>query len=162
MEVFEIHITGDKQILAAGEKLGVKTIAVDLVKPDRSYFRTEYMTSIVYKCENYKACLWYVDQLLYSLRYMGVKVCRAKIECPWYDHYVGQSLYLESHFDATDNTFPLSRNQRKTTFLATDRTYDHTAYKAFMERWKDAVKELCLFDSNVAEDADWFNLYKAA
>jgi hypothetical protein len=54
----------------------------------------------------------------------------------------------------------MSRNKNKATILATDREYKIENYEFFRRRYKDVVVELCLYDSHIKEDQDWFNLYK--
>ena len=161
MEVFEIHITGDESILKNGMQLGVKTIAVDLLKPDKSILRSEYMTSHIAKFNNFQDCVKFVDGLSHQLEQMGTKIIRKKIECPPYQHYLNSSLYMESHFklslDATPN-FPISRNQNKDYLLGTDRTYDKSDYKRFHDAHQDDELELCLYDSFIDEDLDWLSL----
>jgi hypothetical protein len=93
MEVFEIHITADEAIIEAAKELNVKTIIIDLIRPDQSLFRTEYMTSYIYRCENYDECKEYVDDITVKLTNLGVKIVRVKIECPLYQKYIGNSLY---------------------------------------------------------------------
>lgn len=152
MEIFEIHITSDAKILDLKE---YKTIAVDLLKPDFSLLRTEYMTSEVMKFINYDKCLETVLEIADKLE----NVIRIKIECPYYPHYKEQSLYMESHFKTTEANYPISRNQKKTTFLGTDRTYSQAEYDGFRKKWAGVDLELCLYDNNYQEDADWFDYW---
>lgn len=158
MEVFEVHITGDESIHVAAQP--VKTIAVQLLNPAGQIIRTEHMTSMRMRADNYEMCLAEVEKLVVSLSSRGVKICRIKIECPFYAHYSGQARYIESHFETTEFILPVSRNAKKTTLLATDRTYDHAEFDSFAQRYHGAEVELCLFDSWVGEDQDWFDLYK--
>jgi hypothetical protein len=159
MEVFEIHITGDKFILDAAKP--IKTISVDLLKPDGSLLRTEYMTSHVSRHTSYDMCKAYVDDIVDAMKAKGVQIVRVKIECPYYEHYKDQSLYIESHFDGRGSSgYPLSRNQRKLEIMATDREYDKEDYESFRIVWLDETVELCLYDTFVEEDKDWFDLYK--
>ena len=51
MEIFEIHITGDESIIQASARLGVRSIVIDLLHPDQTHYRTEYMTSNIRKLE---------------------------------------------------------------------------------------------------------------
>lgn len=155
METFEIHITGGQDIITLAKKLSLKTIVIELLNPDKSRFRTEYMTSHVAKFDNYQTCKDYVDDAAQKLG----SVVRTKIESPYYKHYVNQSVYIESHFDAIDSKYPISKNQNKDSLLATDREYRKENYEDFRRRYKGVVVELCLFDSNVNEDLDWFKLY---
>lgn len=148
-EIFEIHITGEKSEI---DKLGMKTISVELLKPDFSVLRTEYMTSQALKFSNFDACFEYVNSL--------GNFKRIKIECPVYEHYIDKSLYLESHFYTKKPYFPLSRNINKEELMGTDRVYCREEYSKFMNMWHGEILELCLFDSFVEEDFDWFNLYK--
>ena len=160
MEVFEIHITGDASILEAAKP--IKTISVQLLTPKGEIIRTEYMTSLVMKAENYEACKIKVDEIAASLAASGVQISRVKIECPFYKHYADRAIYIESHFVTQDFKFPVSRNARKDSLLATDRTYIRAEFESFKERYKGVEVELCLYDTWVDEDLDWFKLYQGA
>lgn len=164
MEVFEIHITGDEKIIAAGQELGLHTIEIDLVKPDKSYLRTEFMTSHVHRCENYDACKRFVDEKVAQLLEKGIEIKRVKIECPYIYPYKYSSLYLEVHYKSDDGQLPMSKNRNKEHYLCTDREYDNANYRKFAERYskkvyEDFILELCVYDTDVNEDKDWFDLY---
>lgn len=159
METFEIHITADHAILEVGTKLGVKTISIDLLQPGGGYHRTEYMTSAVRKFDSYATCKKWVDWLVERLKEQNVHPYRVKIESPYYPHYKDQSCYIESHFAAEDDKYPVSRNCKKTERLATDRVYDKRKYDDFRKKYEGVDVELCLYDTNPLEDFDWFKLY---
>lgn len=161
MEVFEVHITGDESIIENAVKAGnLKTIVIDLLKPDGSVLRTEYMTAIITKCDRYQIAYDRTMELVQELQRLGTKIIRVKIECPFYQHYMGQSLYMESHFRTTSLTdYPVSRNQKKDYLLATDRTYNKLEYGEFARLHADDELELCLTDSFIAEDLDWLSLW---
>lgn len=166
MEIFEIHITGDDKIIKAAQELGVKTIVLDLVKPDKSHHRTEYMTSDARSFHDYEECKVWVDDLVMRLRETGVEIIRVKIECPYYSHYKDKSLYFEVHYQGERG--PMSRNHGKDYFLCTAREYDRSKYDALWQKHGGVflfappphwTMELCLYDTNVEEDKDWFDLY---
>jgi hypothetical protein len=158
METFEVHITGDESIIAACEKL--KTIAVDLLRPDLSVIRTEYMTSYEKKAPNYDICKMEVHGIVNWLNQERVKVHRIKIESPVYAHYIDRSWYIESHFDSDVRLpYPLSRNQKKTSLMGTDRVHGIKHYDDFMKKWEGSILEICLYDTFVAEDKDWFEAW---
>lgn len=158
MEHFEIHITGDPAIIDAAEELSIKTIVIDLLGPDQKRLRTEYMTSFIEKRDSYESCRNFVEEIVQKLK-QKVDIIRVKIESPYYPHYEKQSLYIESHFDALDNKLPMSQNVRKTNILATDREYDKLKYEEFRNKYQGVDVELCLYDSFVKEDKDWFDAY---
>lgn len=155
MELFEIHLTGNRSIIERCKPLQLKTIMVDLFDRNKQYMRTEYMTSIAKKFENYAVCKSYVDVLVDYLQ--DSEICRVKIECPYYDHYVNQSIYIETHFKSDDASLPLSRNKNKDYFLATDREYAQQNYSKFRDKYYGKELELCLFDSFPEEDKDWLD-----
>jgi hypothetical protein len=161
MEIFEVHITADNTIHEVAKKFEVKTISVDLLAPDGSLLRTEHMTSVVLKHKSYLDCLKHVVELVNNMEIFCVVVERIKIECPPYEHYIKDSLYMESHFDADGWDYPVSRNQKKTVTLATDREYNQERYAEFRQKHTGRDLELCLFDSNHQEDLDWLQLYRA-
>lgn len=76
-----------------------------------------------------------------------------------------QSLYLESHWETLMPTanYPMSRSRHKLNkILATARTYEQAEFEQFSKQRFAAkqVMELCLFDTFVEEDFDWFKLYE--
>jgi len=166
MEVFEIHITGDESIHRLAKKYDHKTIAIDLLRPDRSCIRTEHMTSLILKYPfqqfAYSECKKLVDHIVCCYEADGLKIFRVKIESPFYGHYVEQSLYMESHFESESTYYPISRNQKKTVFLATDREYDQVSYLDFKKKHENKEElELCLYDTNPREDVeDWLELFE--
>jgi hypothetical protein len=157
METYEIHITGEHGINAELDGLGVKNIVVDLLRPDLSLLRTEYMSSFISKHNNINECEAHVKELVGKLK---TKILRVKIESPYYAHYLDRSLYLESHFKPFDERYPISRNARSGKLMGTDRTYDKGQYDAFMEKWQTEDREMCLLDTFVEEDFDWFAFYQ--
>ncbi len=129
------------------------------------------MTSQVHRCENYKECKSYVDDLVAKLQDSGVEIVRVKIECPGYLRYKDKSLYAEIHFEPTQQSalLPLSHNKDKDYCLCTAREYDPAKYETLWqkagdlpERFEHWTMELCLYDTNVNEDKDWFDLYEDA
>jgi len=154
---FEIHITGEKGINKELDGLGIKNIIVELLHPNMDLFRVEYMSSFIAEKPGFNECLEDVLKLRDSLK---SKVIRTKIECPiYYQEYESISLYAESHFNFFNTNYPLSRNQRSGRIMGTDREYDKTKYSYFTKKWENEELELCLFDSFIEEDADWFKLY---
>lgn len=159
MRIFEIHITGEEGINQEFEKMGLKNIVVELLYPNKDRLRTEYMSSFVLKSLSLAECKSYVNRIL---KVLETKVIRTKIECPVYEDYIEDSLYVEAHFipDPSDEGYPLSRNQRSGKIMGTDREYDKERYAEFLRRWDNEDKELCMYDSFVEEDKDWFDLYE--
>ena len=156
MESFEIHITGSSDINQQLDKLGIKNIIIDLLKPNKEVLRTEFMSSFISKHKNFDECKAYVNSLLDLLT---CEIIRVKIESPYYGHYVEQSLYMESHLSPINNRLPISRNTRTNKLMATDRCYHKEQYPLFANYYKMFEVELCLYDTFVEEDADWFKLY---
>ena len=159
MEVFEVHITGSENIHQIAKGLGLKTIAIDLLQPDMNVLRVEHMTSHIYRFENFERCGEEVIKIVNQMRDSGVVIHRVKVESPDYQHYRTHSLYMESHFEAEGLFFPLSRTHGKEKLLATDRTYDQSRYDDFVKINKGRDLELCLWDTCVEEDLDWFECY---
>lgn len=168
---FEIHITADKSIHETARQIGFKTISVDLLAPDLSLLRTEHMTSHVQKFESYIECCQFVIKSSEKLHEAGSKLVRIKIECPSYVHTLEEtSIYIESHWHTAMHTpsfpkdikHPISRSQHKPNLLSTARTYDKSKYAEWKNKsWgTKQIVELCLFDSFVEEDFDWFKLYE--
>ncbi len=153
---FEIHITGDSTINEALDKLGIKNIIIELLKPNGCLLRTEYMSSFVVSLQ-YSEIHEYVLDIVSKLT--ECNIVRVKIESPPITHLFPMSLYVESHFIPKGNNYPLSRNTRSGKILGTDREYSKSKYLEFLDKWKDEDCELCIFDTFKEEDYDWFNLY---
>lgn len=153
---FEIHITGDQNILKAKN---LKTITIDLLKPDQSFLRSEYMTSQVIYSENFEKICSIVTDLCLELEKI-TQIQRVKIECPYYQQFLSQALYIESHFVTKQGDFPISRNQKKVELLGTEREYDSAKFADFRKKWSGQIIELCVLDTNPEEDADWFDYWK--
>lgn len=156
METFEIHITGSQSINAELDRLGIKNIIIDLLTPNKEVLRTEYMSSFISKHNDLAECQRHVISILDQLT---SEIIRVKIESPYYEHYKDKSLYVESHFKPFNELYPISRNAKSNKELGTDRTYDKNEYEAFIEKWKDEDVEMCLVDTFIEEDKDWFELY---
>lgn len=179
MKKFEIHITASELIHDICKKIQIKTIIVDLLKPDLSVLSTEHMTSHVVSSTSYKDCKEWVDSIVDCFKKQNVDVFRVKIECPFYSEYVDQAIYIEAHNkvnikNLVDINFPLSKTQHKPeNILSTDRLYHTRSLNAYsplskMDKFiefRDTHRnfqeiELCLFDSFVGQDYEWFSLYK--
>lgn len=158
MKYFEIHITGTQDINSELDSLGIKNIIVDLLHPTRDFFRREYMSSFILKYDTYSECFEYVNSLVDKIK---SPIIRVKIESPFYEEYVKQSLYMESHFEPYQDQkkYPLSRNFKSGRIMGTDREYDKSKYFEFRQKWGHEDIELCLYDTFVSEDLDWFSLY---
>jgi hypothetical protein len=163
MEVFEIHITGkDDKILKFLEERNLKGISVGLLEPNGEMMRTEHMSSIQMKFQNYWKCYDWVDSMKWLMRDKEIDILRIKIECPaFYEHYIDESLYVESHWrlEKIEGSDPISINLKSNKLLATRRTYNQDEYPIFIKEEKGKEVELCLYDSFVEEDFDWFTLY---
>ncbi len=159
-EVFEIHITGDESIHEVAATLCLKTIRVELLRPDGTILRTEHMTSHVARFGDWWACEKHVKLIVGCMRQSGVEVYRVKVETPFYPHYESMSKYVESHFVATDWSCPVSRNAKKTTLLGTMREWKHEKFASFRDDQKGRDLELCIYDDNPGQDADWMDCYQ--
>ncbi len=159
MEIFEIHITGNDHIHYVANSYGIKTIKLDLLRPNGSVIKTEHMTSFVGEYNNLWECVNSVAGLRDLLNKNGCEVARVKIECPVsYDKYLDVSLYIETHFNQMGiaSIYPASKNKEKESVTGTDRAYGVKNYPKFKEKWHNQILELCLYDTFVKQDEDWF------
>lgn len=160
MEKFEIHITGDEKIIKILDKFKLKSIIVDLYSPNNELIRTEYMSSFIRQFNDFESCLRSITGLVKIFIKYGIAIYRVKIESPYYTHYINQSLYIETHFEAKNNNFPISINRKSKKIIATDRTCDKNKYEEFLKKWKGNEIELCLYDTDKEQDEDWLTLFK--
>ncbi len=156
-EVFEIHITGDEKIHEVAKELGLKTIQVQLLRPDKSLIRTEHMTSIVKKFDYFeKAYQWTINTVIKLAE--QCKIYRVKIESPPYPHYYYIALYAEVHFKNDSFNTPTSKNPTKDYYLGTERV-PIGKINELKAKYPNEDLEICLMDNNIYEDVDWFNSY---
>lgn len=162
MKKFEIHITGNYKIISVLKLLNLKSLIVELLNPTGEIFRTEYMSSFIKEYSDYTLCLKETMKLVEYLKQAGVNVIRVKIETPFYPEYVNMSQYIEAHFKPFKGVYdyPISRNKNSGKLMATAREYLVENYAKFRNKWADVELELCVFDSFISEDHDWFLLYK--
>lgn len=165
MEKFEIHITGSENILEELSKLQIKSIEIDLLKPDKSVLRRQHMSSTVQEFKNLSDATKWTESLSAMLETKGVQIIRKKIESPIYEHYLSTALYMETHWRTSGwGSQVLSEIVHSGKMIATDRLYrirDTELIKAFLKRHSLRQIELCLYDTFISEDYDWFNLYRA-
>jgi hypothetical protein len=168
--LFEIHITGDINIIGWCEKHGYKHLSLALLKPDGTILRNEFMTSLVYDFDNYPKCKEYTLNLAKRIRLSGINVIRTKIESPVIEKLKTQSLYIETHFPIAGfiddleakqilSTYPASLNINKNKYIGTKREYDYFKYDNFWAENTGRELELCLYDDYVREDEDWLSLW---
>lgn len=160
MKTFEIHITGKNgEIIDELNNFGIKNITIELLRKNGSVLRTEYMSSFIIQEMDFVDCMYVVVNLLSKIK---TNVLRVKIETPYYEEYVDKSLYMEAHFDSMVGLtkYPISRNVKSGKIMATDREYDKMKYSMFQKDMLGHDIELCIFDTFVDEDMDWFELYK--
>lgn len=172
--LFEIHITGNYKIHFACKYIGVKTIIIDLLQPtevrvssDMFYHNRvnkEHMTSFTYsgtKEDVFKETLRVIGEIS---KHDNTKINRIKIESMFDESLVDDSLYMETHFNSNEFKLPTSLNVTNGNltkrYLATDRTYNKSRYKEFMNKYTGNELELCIFDSFVHGDKKWFDFYK--
>ncbi len=157
-ETFEIHITGDDKIHEAAGEWGLKTIQVELFRPDGTSLRIEHMTSIVKKFDFYEAALRWTINAVGRLK-ENCEITRVKIESPPYPHYLFLAKYAEVHFKDNSFKYPTSKQPSKNYYLATERV-NMKFYDWLRSKWPNEQLEICLFDDNMAEDMDWLELWQ--
>lgn len=161
---FQIHITDETENVYKLSELSIRTITIDLLKPDFSLIRSEHMTSYDIKISSLDMPI-YVFGLTKMMMSYNCKISRVKIETAPFEDLFEQSLYIESHFNPTPDDYKkyaISRNQKTGEMLGTDREYDKSKYKEFIKKWNDKTEEieLCIFDTNPGKDKDWLDYVK--
>ena len=120
--------------------------------------REEYMSSIVKRFNNRIDCELWVHELVRDIM-LECQVIRVKIECPYYLKYKDIACYIESHTETTEALLPISRNKKSGKLMNTDRCYDKSLFPDFNVKYQgNADVELCIYDSFIKEDEDWFKL----
>jgi hypothetical protein len=153
---FKVHITGDEKLMEEFIELGIKVIKIDLLKPDSSVLRTEYMSSQIVRCREDQIFI-FIDALKQKIK--NGKIIREKIECPPIDKLLNKALYIETHFSSDDFKYPVIQNLQSKRFISTKREYKKNNFKKFIDENKYKNIECCIHDTFIEEDKDWFSLY---
>lgn len=165
MKTFEIHITVNDNVAQFHNVcefiLGIKTIQIESLDRFSNPVDVQHMTSIIKNFTDKQTAIDFATDLSKLLNKLDFNVIRTKVESPIYDEYLYDALYVESHFESNQFIFPTSRNVKKSTLLATHREYDINAYQYFIDfhSKRNHELELCLYDSNINLDTEWFNCY---
>lgn len=164
-KLFEIHITGSKDILNFCRDNYLKSLELDLLDKNLKVIKTEYMTSIVRKYQNFPLCKEATLNLAEKIKMAGIRVDRIKIESPLVSSYVPHALYIETHFyERAPFKYPASRNITKSHAILTDREYNNRLFEKFMDKHYEVDEnrefELCLYDDNMKEDKEWFESWQ--
>jgi len=171
MKIFEIHITGDETIRSI---LDYKTISIENLTPDGTILCIDHMTSHVIKRETAFEAVEETFRMMNFLKNKDISIERVKIECPFYEEYQQESIYIECHkilgckilkqLEPPNRNgrflLPTSRNKDNNKLMSTTRTYWKEDFENFRNQNKDHDVELCLVDTNIAHDSLWFSLYK--
>lgn len=158
--IFEIHMTGDSSIHKVGKRLNHKTIKILNLTPRGDIHSIHHMTSIQKDFVGKDECFKWLDRV--KLDYNPI---RTKVECPPYDEYMAEAIYVESHIkikDFKESPYPVSMNAKSSSKLITAREYNKEMFGFFCDFYKKchAEVELCIMDDNVKLDESWFNLYE--
>lgn len=165
MKTFEIHITVNLDDASMFKNIcdlaDIKCIEIESLDMYGQNVDIQHMTSIIKKFVDKKEAIEFAKSLSYKFCKCGISVHRTKVESPIYEEYLNDALYVETHFESDQFVFPTSRNIKKNTLLATHREYDKNFYQHFIDhhRKKNHELELCLYDTNINLDTNWFNYY---
>jgi hypothetical protein len=155
---FEVHITGEPSIIEEFDKLGIKSIKVELISPENKVMQVEHMSSFVVNYDNIIDFSFYLQDLIYTIK---SKIIRIKVEIPgFHREFDQQALYIESHFNPINSIYPISQNLNSGKLLGTAREVNKDKFNLFRSIWRDKEIELCIYDTNINFDLEWFKSYK--
>jgi hypothetical protein len=160
MEAYQICITGSENIIEALKSVQQKGISINLVTPEMKSIRTEYISSIISNFETYGECKLWTDSFIDNLSSMDVDIIRVKINAQYKKSDEDKSLYLEVCFPPRNEDLPMLYNSDLALMFAVDRVYDKSIYDYFTKKYADYDMEMCLYDSFVENDYDWFSYYE--
>lgn len=160
MELFEIHITGSLNILNELDRLGFKRIVIHNLDRKGNKVSEHFMSSIKQKFQNIDDCIKWTNGLCDMLEVYGVEIYRKKIETPFYHHYLGRCLYVETHWEDDTFEYPTSLNAESKKIMATVREYCPSNFEVFRFDHLHKETEMCLYDTYTSEDSEWFRLYE--
>lgn len=125
------------------------------------------MTSFAGEYNNLFECSVMVISLENTLRRAGINISRTKVECgiSLFEKYEDFVLYAESHFNMMGiaAAYPVSVNiNHPEKRMGLDRIMkpSETELYKFKDKWKYQTVELCLLDSNVGIDDEWFDSWE--
>ena len=158
-EVFEIHITGEPEIIKWLERRNYPYLAIKMLDRDLQTVSLDCMSAIKLEVPDlFTAQSWVIERLC-ELNSEDINVYRVKIEAPPLDKYLKKCLYIERHWKTSlkNVEFPLSYVVNKTKYVATERCYDKKLFKQFSEQYEKT--EVCLIDTNINHDKNWFKIW---
>lgn len=163
MEIFEIHITGDSEIINFLKEYKLPYLEISLLNKDIKNIGFDCMSAIKYEADNFVKAEEYGRMLYHSIsNHANIKLSRLKIETAPLEKYINNALYIERHWEVklTDTDivkYPLSFIKNKTKYIATEREYNKNKFIDFAR--KNSKTELCLLDTNINHDKKWFDIW---
>lgn len=157
-EKFEIHLTGDVDIIRYLKEIGKDYLQIDMLDKELNVIGTDYMSAIKKEFSDYDEARQYASMMYHVMVNHGnLKLFRLKIESPPIEKYMNKAVYIERHWEVkkNNNEYPLSFIVNKDKYVATERCYDKKFFNEFSEKYDKT--EICLLDTNVNHDLYWFN-----
>jgi hypothetical protein len=133
--LYEFHITAYESSIRELKRYDIPIIGIEALSPSGYAVQWDWMTS-------------YSDFF------------PSKVETP-YDNSLNMEefKYIETHLNSLDNNLPKSRNIITNEIISTDRTYNFKEFESFAERYNTSKVELCVMDTNIYHDHNWFMFY---
>lgn len=169
-ENFEIHITGSPNIIKYFKDYNIPYLEIDMLDKDLKSIQKDYMCAIKYKAKNFEIAEGYARMIAHcAVNHFdnNIEIYRIKIETEPLEKYFDKALYIERHweidmeiwkFQADCMVYPLSYIENKYKLVLTERNYNKNEFKEFTDIY--AKTELCLLDTNINHDKQWFDSWK--
>ena len=156
--LYEFHITAYESSIRELKRYDIPIIGIEALSPSGYAVQWDWMTSYSDFFPSQESAINYIRVLLKKVKF--TPIYRVKVETP-YDNSLNMEefKYIETHLNSLDNNLPKSRNIITNEIISTDRTYNFKEFESFAERYNTSKVELCVMDTNIYHDHNWFMFY---
>lgn len=156
--LYEFHITAYESSIRELSKYDIPFIGIEALAMSGIAVQWDWMTSYSNFFPSKESAINYIGVLLEKIK--NTPIYRVKVETPYEsDLNFEEFRYIETHLNSVDNNLPKSKNIITNEIISTDRTYNFKEFKSFAERYRTSKVELCVMDTNVYHDHNWFRFY---
>jgi hypothetical protein len=156
--LYEFHITAYESSIQELSKNDIPIIGIEALAPSGYAVQLDWMTSYTDFFYSQESAINYIGVLLKKINF--TPIYRVKVETPYDNSLIMEEFkYIETHLNSLDNNLPKSRNIITNKIISTDRTYNFKEFHSFAERYNTSKVELCVMDTNIYHDHNWFMFY---
>jgi hypothetical protein len=158
--IYEFHITANEHSIKALSEFGIPIIGIAMLDKDGFEIQRDWMTTITKSFHSQENAISYLGSILQKIQ--GTPIFRVKIETPYEEGLdLNRFKYIETHNKIVQRPIyymPTSKNIITEELIETHRCYNVEKFERFAQSYGGKV-ELCVMDTNIQHDYEWFKLY---